>query len=287
MFTKGFGAGERIAVWRSDGAQALTPPRVRVLLPGDGPSVRDRAAGAQYVPSIQQASRRRRTRVNTGPGRSGNSTRRPEAQVLCGVTLPGDPTPMEAARLAYGMPAELPTDADRTSAERLGVVGIEAEIGDALIDLGCWRQRIRSSPVGPALIHELADRPDALAPPPLRDPDRALAIAVTARKMRVGDRIVSNFANAVLESITARAKALAWLQAEQHTDLAMLSCNYPGLYEMLPTEVSFALRTSEADAGGMISLARAFARRLPGTLEALRQGLINHGHAMAIARATS
>src|SRR3954469_17215039 len=129
MFTRGFGAGERIAMWRSDGAEALTPPRVRVLLPGSGPSVRDRAAGAQYVPSIQQAARQRRTRVNTGPGRSGTSARRPEGQVRRGVTLPGDPTPMEAARLAYGIPAALPTLADRTSSRRLGVVGIEAEIG--------------------------------------------------------------------------------------------------------------------------------------------------------------
>ena len=164
---------------------------------------------------------------------------------------------------------------------------MEFEVGDALIDLGCWRQRISSMPVGPRLVDELANRPDALAPPPLRDPDRALAIAATGREMKVGDRIVSGFANAVLESITARARVLAWLQAEQHTDLAMLSKNYPGLHEMLPTEVGFALRTSDAAAGNMISLARAITTRTPGTLQALRDGLIHHDHAMAIARATS
>ena len=103
----------------------------------------------------------------------------------------------------------------------------------------------------------------------------------------VADRVVTGWANAVLESITARARVLSWLQAEQYTDLAMLSRNYPGLAEMLPTEVGFALRTSDAIAGNAISTARAISMRLPGTLEALRAGLIDSGHAMAMASATS
>ena len=102
----------------------------------------------------------------------------------------------------------------------------------------------------------------------------------------MGDRVVTGWANAVLESVTARARALSWLQAEQYTDLAILSRNYPGLAEMLPTEVGFALRTSDTIAGNAISAARTLTIRLPRTLEALRAGLIDSGHAMALASAT-
>ena len=132
----------------------------------------------------------------------------------------------------------------------------------------------------------MARRPDALAPAPLTDPDQALATAVTARNAELSQRVVTGWANAVLESITARNRVLSWLQAEQYTDLAMLSCHYPGLAEMLPTEIAFAVRSSESAAGSAISTARAFATRLPGTLHALQQGLIDVDHAIAVARAT-
>ena len=56
---------------------------------------------------------------------------------------------------------------------------------------------------------------------------------------------------------------LSWLQAEQYTDLAMLSRHYPGLHEMLPTEIAFALRTSETTAGNAISTARAITGHYP------------------------
>ncbi|HEY5114132.1 MAG TPA: DUF222 domain-containing protein, partial [Nakamurella sp.] len=87
-------------------------------------------------------------------------------------------------------------------------------------------------------------------------------------------------------SVTARSRVLSWLQAEQYTDLALLSRNYPGLFEMLPTEVAFALRSTEATAGSAISTARTMTSRLPGTLRALHQGLIDADHAMAMARGT-
>ena len=155
-----------------------------------------------------------------------------------------------------------------------------------MIELGCWRTHIAGLPPGPELVAALARRPDALAPAPLTDPDQALATAVTARNAELSQRVVTGWANAVLESITARNRVLSWLQAEQYTDLAMLSWHYPGLAEMLPTEIAFALRTSESAAGNAISTARAFATRLPGTLHALQQGLIDVDHAIAVARAT-
>jgi hypothetical protein len=56
---------------------------------------------------------------------------------------------------------------------------------------------------------------------------------------------------------------------------------------MLPTEIAFALRTSETTAGNAISTARAITGRLPHTLHALRNGLIDADHAMAMIRATA
>ena len=200
--------------------------------------------------------------------------------------LPGDPTDLEITwSKICGHPSDGTHEPGR--ARRLGLTNPPSELSDAIIELGCWRQRISALPPGPELVTELTHRPDRLAPALLTDPDQALQDTVTGRAAGTTDQLTTSFANAVLDSITARARVLAWLQAEQHTDLAMLSKNYPGLHEMLPTEVGFALRTSDATAGNMISLARAITTRTPGTLQALRDGLIHHDHAMAIARATS
>jgi hypothetical protein len=194
---------------------------------------------------------------------------------------------MDTARAAFlGPGCGAATQTDRASAQRLGVTPGVSEVGHALIELGCWRTHIATMAPGPELVTALARRPDRLAPAPLTDPDQALRAAVTARSAELSQRVVTGWANAVLESVTARNRVLSWLQAEQYTDLAMLSCHYPGLAEMLPTEIAFALRSSESAAGSAISTARAFATRLPGTLHALQQGLIDVDHAVAVARAT-
>src|SRR6478609_3732346 len=194
---------------------------------------------------------------------------------------------MDVARVAFlVLRGGSTTETDRDSARRLGVTPGVSEVGHALIDLGCWRARIAGLPPGPDLVAALGARPDTLAPAPLTDPDQALATAVTARNAELSQRVVTGWANALLESITARNRVLSWLQAEQYTDLAVLSCHYPGLAELLPTEIAFALRTTESAAGGAIATARAFSTRLPGTLHALRRGLIDVDHAVAVARAT-
>jgi hypothetical protein len=194
---------------------------------------------------------------------------------------------MDVARVEFlGPGCGAPTETDRESAHRLGVTPGASEVGHALIELGCWRAHVAGLPPGPQLVTALAGRPDRLAPAPLTDPDAALRAPVTARNAELSQRVVTGWANAVLESVTARNRVLSWLQAEQYTDLAMLSCHYPGLAEMLPTEIAFALRSSESAAGSAISTARAFATRLPGTLTALQQGLIDVDHAIAVARAT-
>jgi len=202
------------------------------------------------------------------------------------VVLPGDPTELEITWTKLcGHPTDGTHEPDR--AKRLQLTTEVSELSDAVIELGCWRQRISNLPPGPELVAELTQRPDRLAPSPLSDPDQALQDAVTARTGGITDRVINGYANAVLDSITCRARILSWLQAEQHTDLAMLSRNYPGLYEMLPTEVGFALRISESAAGNMISQARALSTRVPRTMQALRDGLISHDHALAIGKATS
>jgi len=290
MFVPAVATGERVAVWRPGDAD--TEPRLRLLLPGTGKSVRARALSASFVPSVQQAAHQfpaagHRPPRSSRAGRRARSTASPRAGASAGaaVVQPGEPSAIDAALARWrGYPGGGPVELER--AQRLGLISGVTEVGEALVDLGCWRTRINNLPPGPDLVSALANRPDALAPVPVRDPDAALNVAVRAGAAGVGDRVVTGWANAVLESVTARSRVLSWLQAEQYTDLALLSRNYPGLFEMLPTEVAFALRSTEATAGSAISTARTMTSRLPGTLRALHQGLIDADHAMAMARGT-
>ena len=278
MFNPRVVFGERAAVWSAGGVDCAEP-RLRVLLPGSGPGVRERARSAEYLPSIQDDRRRRRSRSGQGPEsrpftavvREPPAGGRRASQRGRRVVLPGDPTELEQAWTALtGHPGSGPVETER--ARRLGLARELTEAFAAVYDLQHWQQRVTTLPPGPELVAALADRPDELAPSPVSDTGTETA--------------PSRWANAVLDSITARARVLSWLQAEQYTDLALLSRNYPGLAEMLPTEIGFALRTSDATAGAAISTARALAIRLPATLEALRAGVIDADHAIGLARAT-
>jgi hypothetical protein len=275
MFNPRVVFGERAAVWSRAGVDD-TEPRLRVLLPGQGTSVRDRARSAEFIPYIQQDRRRPR-------GRGGKlSDSRPFTDAVRGpratgsgralrLVLPGDPSELDRAWTSLrGHPGGGPADSARV--QRLGGGKGAIESLAAVYDLQYWQRRVATLPPGPDLVAVLADRPDELAPGPGTDTGAAA--------------VPSRWANAVLDSITARARVLSWLQAEQYTDLALLSANYPGLAEMLPTEIGFALRTSDATAGAAISTARALSMRLPATLEALRAGLIDADHAVGLARAT-
>ena len=298
MFETRVAIGERVAVWSPPSVEPV--PRLRVLLPGEGGSTREQAMSAVFVPSMEHAGRKSVKPVKAGSGavrgpggrrddrfgRDGRDGRFGRGAGRGRVVLPGDPTRVDAAFTRWrGFPGAARTETGR--ALRLGLIDGVSEVGAAVMELGCWRTRISSLPPGPELVTALTERPDTLAPTPITDPSAALATAWTARSANVGDRVATGWANAVLESVTARARVLAWLQAEQYTDLAMLSRNYPGLAEMLPTEVGFALRTSDSSAGNAISTARTMTTRLPATLEALRAGLIDSGHAMGLASATS
>jgi hypothetical protein len=295
MFITRYLSGERAMSWRPD---TMEPePTVRVMLPGAGQSVQARARSAEFVPSIQATGGRARGAGSRPPGQARNggqsrlgaagagsgSSRRPATRR---VILSGDLTPHQVAWQKFsGNPSAIPMDCERM--QSLGLSTGLTPVFVAAMDLSQWRHRGGALPPGPELVSLLADRPDTLAPAPVAAPERAAQVASDARRAGVTDQVLTGYANAVLDSITARAKVIAWLQAEQYTDLALLSRNYPGLAEMLPTEVGFALRTSDAGAGNAISTARTMTMRLPDTLEALRAGLIDAGHAMALASATA
>jgi hypothetical protein len=282
MFNPKVVFGERAAVWSAGGVDCAEP-RLRVLLPGLGPGVRDRARSAEFVPSIQHDRRRPRGRkgqesesrpFTAAVREPGTGARAPRNARR--VALPGDPSDVDQAWTALaGHPGSGPVETERV--QRLGLGPGLTEALAAVYDLQYWQRRVTVLPPGPELVAALADRPDELAP---------TSMAGSGPAAGGTDAVPSRWANAVLDSITARARVLSWLQAEQYTDLALLSRNYPGLAEMLPTEIGFALRTSDANAGAAISTARALAIRLPATLEALRAGAIDTDHAIGLARAT-
>jgi hypothetical protein len=282
MFNPKVVFGERAAVWSAGGVDCAEP-RLRVLLPGLGPGVRDRARSAEFVPSIQHDRRRPRGRkgqesesrpFTAAVREPGTGARAPRHARR--VALPGDPSDVDQAWTALaGHPGSGPVETERV--QRLGLGPGLTEALAAVYDLQYWQRRVTVLPPGPELVAALADRPDELAP---------TSMAGSGPAAGGTDAVPSRWANAVLDSITARARVLSWLQAEQYTDLALLSRNYPGLAEMLPTEIGFALRTSDANAGAAISTARALAIRLPATLEALRAGAIDTDHAIGLARAT-
>ena len=282
MFIVGALSGERAMQWRPEPSEPA--PRLRVLLPGQGSSVRAKAGAATFVPSIDRPGRGNKPRYS-----GSNSARPNERAADDGLVLPGDPTPTQLAwHSLTGNPGVFPADYDRV--ERLGLFQDPTPVFTAAIELANWRREVAALPPCPELVGVLANRPNTLAPPA---PSAAVGgksahdSVAAAAAAGVPDEALTGWANAVLDSITARARVIAWLQAEQYTDLAILSQNYPGLAEMLPTEVGFALRTSDAVAGNAISTARAMSSRLPDTLEALRSGLIDSGHAMALVAATA
>src|SRR6476620_7251468 len=161
MFEPRVAIGERVAVWCAPGVEPA--PRLRVLLPGQGGSARERARTAVFVPSMQQTGRKA-TRETRNPGGRRDGRRTAGRRVV----LPGDPTDVEAAFTRWrGHPGAARTETDR--AVRLGLLDPVTQVGAAMIELGCWRTRISTLPPGPDLVAALTERPDALAPAPVTD----------------------------------------------------------------------------------------------------------------------
>ncbi len=141
-------------------------------------------------------------------------------------------------------------------------------VDDAAVQLAEFRHRISTTPAGGALARFLQHRPARPAP----------ELGVPAPE--------SGWANVLVDSIQARERVIAHLQACQIADLAELSGNYPGLREFLPTEIALALGVAETTAARKLLEAQAFTTRLPATFAALHAGHISDRKARAVHQGT-
>ena len=94
-------------------------------------------------------------------------------------------------------------------------------------------------------------------------------------------------AQALLDSIAARAVLIAALQGQQYTDAAELADTYPANQEFLTAEVSLALHVGETEAASLICTGTHLADRLPATLAACRAGQLSAEAAQVILGATA
>lgn len=147
----------------------------------------------------------------------------------------------------------------------------QARWADAQLQVAQWRSTLAQTPPGPARWALLASRPAVLTERPGQQP---------------WDDGGMRWANARVDALGARAGLIAHLQAEQYRDLAGLAHDYPGLREMLGSEVALALSVSEATADGMLATAESLTRRLPATLAAFDAGRIGETHVKAVLTAT-
>ena len=117
MFQSGVAFGERVYLAHPHGTTATVD--VPVLLPGGGPSTRDRAVSAIPAGRGDNAGPGRRTRRSADTGRSKTNRRRNRTAdtgpaISTRLILPGRPDPtLNAARAALGVTAgPLPVDVD-------------------------------------------------------------------------------------------------------------------------------------------------------------------------------
>ena len=135
---------------------------------------------------------------------------------------------------------------------------------DAVCGLAAWRYLVSHATPGATLARWLQHRPAR--------PAEELEVPAAAPL----------WANVLLDSIQARDRLIAHLQARQVADLAELSGSYSGLREFLPTEVALALGVSEGTASARLAEAEDLVNRLPQTFIALDQGRISAPKAGAI-----
>lgn len=262
MFESGVAFGERVALLRRGGSAPTVPGRV--LLPGDGTSVRDRAASARFRPV-------------TGPGRAGRrrdgvpsstGSMRPE------LAVPGRPGRSERVRREFGVPDR--SEADAATADRLGW-GPTGGVRDAevLIDWGYWTDRVRylaDHAPGAELAGLLEHRPEVC------DAPFGAGLPSGTGSLRAQLR---------LDSMAVRHRLICALQGEQFADASELAREYPANQEFLACEVALALGVSESSAGTVLSTAFTLASKLPGTLDALRAGRITGEIAAVMVGATA
>jgi hypothetical protein len=139
---------------------------------------------------------------------------------------------------------------------------------DTVLQLAEYRRRITATPAGGALARFLQHRPAR--------PTDELGVPGTE----------SVWANVLVDSVQARERVIAHLQACQVAYLAELSRNYPGLHEFLPTEIALVLGVAETTATRKLEEAQAFTTRLPATFAALHAGHISDRKARAVHQGT-
>ena len=272
MFEARVAIGERVAVWCAPEYRTRTPVAGAAARSGRvGPGASDdrgvRAVGAAGEPGDHREPRRSRSTPAGGPARPATSPGSRSARSRGPVTgrrvvLPGDPTAIDAAFARWrGHPGDARTEMDR--ALRLGLIDGVTEVGAAMLDLGCWRTRISTLPPGPDLVTALTQRPDALAPAPVTDPDQALATAWAARdaecrrpgRHRVGQRRPGNHHRPGQGAVLVTGRAV------HRPGDAVPELPRPG------RDAAHRGRVRAADqrptAGNAISTARAMTMRLP------------------------
>ncbi|HYN72887.1 MAG TPA: hypothetical protein VES60_10325 [Nakamurella sp.] len=169
MFQSGVAFGERVYLAHPHGTTATID--VPVLLPGAGPSTRDRAVSATPAGRGDTAGPGRRNRRSTDTSRSKatlrstrgrTSTSGADPTTSTRPILPGGPDPtLTAARTALGVTAgPVPVDVD-LALSRCVTTG-ETRWASEVLAISDWRRAVTTLPVGPDLAAALPARPDGL-----------------------------------------------------------------------------------------------------------------------------
>ena len=260
MWTAAVAFGQRVAVLDPRGPAPTVP--LHLLTPGDGTDLRRRAATARHRSEAIGDLRHREVLV---PGRPSY------AQRVRVDMLGADPQEVDAdARLRL-----FPTD--RADVQRYEVLG----------RWGAWRHRIGG------LLDTVAEPGQGADPAQLRVGEWAAVLADRPhlRDAPTGPGIPRGLgswrAQALLDSLVARATLIAALQGEQYADAALLAETYPENQEFLTAEVSIALQVPESDASSLVCTGTHLASRLPATLAACRAGQITAEAAQVILGATA
>ena len=175
------------------------------------------------------------------------------------VVFPGDPSPRQAAWAQFqGTPvAARPKP---TGPARLGLIGDITEVTEAgLIELGCWRTRIGDPPPGPGTGRRAGRPPRPVGPGPADRPRPGPRHRGTGRARPAPP--TGSSPGGPTPCWNPSPPATGCCPGCRPSSTPTWPCcpgTTPGWHEMLPTEIAFALRTSESTAGNAISTARAF-----------------------------
>ena len=263
MMTAGVAFGQRVVLLTAAGPAPEVP--ARVLLPGVGRSVRERARDATPRPVAEPS-------VGRGKNSGGRTMLTPSGSGRKRLIRSGEPSDAETfRRRMFGVD---PAPVDAAAAYRvggLGPAGVASRQYEVLGDWGYWQHRIAhlaDDDPGSELAALLEERP-ALADAPVEG----------------GAEVDSFRARLRLDSMAARSRLINAWQGDQLADAAALAQEYPHRQEFLAAEVAVALQVSESEAGAMLTTAFALVQKLPATLAAVQAGRLGRETAEVMAGA--